>query len=198
MRVLTTILAGVSALLLCVSIFFFARSYVRFEGSLHFTDGNAPLNATASDNGQSRQFNLTGRSSGWISFRGQLTYFSIGNFVQLESWESWSIPTDAEPAPGPMMLAWEARDIRGVGGGSGTSKRELRDPAMGVNWRLPYSYFTIPYWMLVVAFGILPMRWFLSFREASRRQAAGLCVRCGARVAGLTGACPKCGEPIPS
>jgi hypothetical protein len=195
MRLLSTILSAVSLVLLLFVGFYYARSYARYEGILHFAEG-APTTVTASKNGNTVEVDVTGRSTGWISFRGQLTYVSIANPVSFESWTGWSEPADAPPAIGPMLLVAEARSYRGLQGGSAMSQHELRDPIGRVAWRLPYRYVTMPFWVLVILLAILPYRWITGYLRAMRWEREGRCVGCGADVKGLTGNCPKCREPI--
>jgi len=197
MRLLLTILAALSTLLLIFTLFFYVRSYSRYEGVTHFTEGGSET-ATASANGKTVEMDVSGRCSGWISYKGQLTYVSMVDPVKFESWENWSQPLDQPmPAKGAMVLVSDARLHSGLGGGKAKTRSELTDPVMGVSWRLPYHYFTIPYWALVLLFAILPWRWGSAFRLAVQREKAGLCVRCGKSIQGQTGKCANCGEPIP-
>lgn len=195
MRLLSTILSAVSLVLLLFVGFYYARSYLRYEGVLHFSEG-APESVTASKYGNTVDVDVTGRSTGWLSFRGQLTYVSIANPVRFDSWVSWSFPADTPPATGPMVLVADVRGHRGLQGGSAVSQHELRDPVGRVAWRLPYRYFTMPYWVLVMLLAVLPYRWITGYLRAMRWEREGRCGGCGADVKGLTGNCAKCGEPI--
>src|SRR5258706_285615 len=94
MRFFSNFLAALSLLLLLVVCFFWTRSYFRYEGVLHFSEG-APWKTTMSGAGETLDAEVTGRSSGWISYRGRLTYVSIANPLRTKPWESWSQPADA-------------------------------------------------------------------------------------------------------
>jgi hypothetical protein len=159
MRRLLHILSALSLLLLAVVLVFWIRSYSRFDGVLHFGEA-APLSATAQGEGESTKVDVTGRSTGWLSYRGRLTYVSIANPLRSAPWEHWSEPADAPPGMGPMMLVWEARSQGGLSGGTVQSQAALRDPVKpGISWRLPYRYFTLPYWVPALLLAILPYRW---------------------------------------
>jgi hypothetical protein len=196
MRALTPLLTACSLLLLLLVIGLWARSYFRYDGMLHFTEGASAM-ATASRNGKSADAEVTGRSSGLISYRGRLTYVSIANPLRPQPWESWSIPADAPPSSGPMMLTWEARARTGVAWGSAKTVNELRDPFVGISWRLPYSFLTLPYWVPTVLLGILPYGWVMRRRQAAKWRAQGRCAACGEKLKGAT-ACPACGAASPS
>ncbi|HEY7118934.1 MAG TPA: hypothetical protein VH475_20255 [Tepidisphaeraceae bacterium] len=195
MRLLNTVISALSLLLLIFAVFFWARSHWRYGGILHFTE-STPVAVTASNEGKSVQEQFTGRSSGLISYKGQLTYVSIVNPLRPAPWESWSSPADATTGSGPMALVADARVHRGLRGGAASTQSELRDPVLNISWRLPYHYFTAPYWLLAIVLGVLPVRWVIGYREAVRREREGLCARCGGDVKGLSGNCPKCGAPI--
>ena len=159
MRWFFHIFSALSLLVLVVVMVFWIRSYSRFEGVLHFGESE-PLAATVLGEGESTSVDVAGRSSGWLSFRGRLTYLSIANPLRSDSWESWSEPADAPPGMGPMMLAWEARGQDGLSGGTTQTKAALRDPVKpGISWLLPYRYFTLPYWVPALLLAILPYRW---------------------------------------
>src|SRR6266566_7218597 len=196
MRLLLNFLAALSLLLLLIALFFWTRSYFRYEGILHFGQGQ-PLTATASGVGETLDREVTGRSSGWISYRGRLTYVSIANPLPAEGWEIWSQPVNAPPGTGPMILVWEARAHSGLAGGMTKTQNELRDPIrVGVSWKLPYHYFTIPYWLPVMLLALLPYRWLAARRLAARRVREGRCPACGHDVRGLSGVCSQCGAAI--
>jgi hypothetical protein len=197
MRLFSNFLAALSLLLLLVVCFFWTRSYFRYEGVLHFSEG-APLQATASGVGETLDADVTGRSSGWISYRGRLTYVSIANPLRTKPWESWSQPADAPPSAGPMILVWEARAHSGLAGGSAKTQNELRDPVRPeVSWKLPYRFFTLPYWLPAMLLVLLPYRWLAGRRLAARLAREGRCVHCAHDVRGVTtGTCPQCGAAI--
>jgi hypothetical protein len=131
---------------------------------------------------------------GFMSRRGSLTYASIADPSENEpSSQTWSHPANQPPSTGAMALMFPtvSSGFRVGSGVSPVSDAELQ-------WELPFWRISAPYWLVAVLLGIAPFRWVQAYREAARREAAGLCVRCGQRVQGLTGACPKCGEPIPA
>lgn len=168
MRVISTILSALSLLLFLVVAFFWVRSFMRFEGVLHFSD-SAPVKATMLGEGETMTPDVRGRSAGWISYRGRLTYLSIANPLRSAGWESWSEPADAPAGMGPMMLAWEARNRSGLAGGTAQTQFALRDPIEPkISWLLPYRYFTLPYWLPAVLLVILPYRW--TKRRLAKRQ----------------------------
>lgn len=65
------------------------------------------------------------------------------------------------------------------------------------------SSVTCPMWLLMLIFGILPIREgirLMRVRTLQRRNAAGQCIQCGYDLRGSTGRCPECGTatvPIP-
>jgi hypothetical protein len=197
MRWTSTIFTALSLVLLLLVAFFYARSYARFDGLLHFDEHGKPGAAIATNGRDALRAEFTGRSSGFISYRGHLTYVSITNPVRAEDWEGWSVPVDQPYAQGPMNIVWDVREIGGLKYGSGKTQSGLVDPVYRVAWQLPFQYLTIPYWLLVLALAILPYLWLTAYRRALRRERAGQCVRCGKDVKGLTGKCPACGQPIP-
>jgi hypothetical protein len=197
MRLLYTIVAAVSLLLLIFVAYFGARSLRRYEGTLTTREVVAPIRVTASGNNRTEEIELYTQTSGWVSYRGRLTYLSIANPVRGQEEETWSRPASDTAGTWPMALAAEVRSIGSIGWGSGKTVGKLRDP-LGITWRLPYSYFTVPYWLLAVLTAVLPALWGRSFYIAVQRERRGQCVRCGTSVKGLTGNCPKCGEPIPA
>jgi hypothetical protein len=192
---LNTILSAFSLLVLLIVVFFWVRSYWRFDGILHYREG-APVTVSASYKGRTAEDQFTGRSVGMISYHGQMAYVSIVNPVPSQPWEGWSSPLEATTGTGPAALASEVRLHTGLRMGSDQTRGELLDPAMGFAWRLPYRYLVIPYWILAILLGIMPWRWLAAYRLALVREKQGLCVRCGASVRGLSGNCPKCGEAI--
>jgi hypothetical protein len=171
MRALNTILSAVSLVLLALVLFFFVRSYFRFDGALHYAEGK-PTVATASGNNQTLEQEIAGRSTGVTSYRGQLTWVSIANPIRADDWETWSVPADQPYSKGPMLLVWELRDNSGLRWGATKTRTLVRDPIMGISWQLPYTFFSIPYWMLVLGLAILPYLWVTSFVRASRSKDA--------------------------
>jgi len=194
MRALTPLLTAVSLVLLLLVIGLWARSYFRYDGVLHYAEGGAQT-ANASKNGKTQDMDVLGRSTGLISYRGRMTYVSIANPLRAESWESWSVPADAPPAGGPMLLAWEARAHSGVAWGNARTVNELQDPVLHIGWRLPYAFVTLPYWVPTILFGILPYRWIMRRRQSAAWRRAGRCQACGEKLKGAT-TCPACGAPV--
>jgi hypothetical protein len=197
MRLMFNIFTAISLLFLVLILIFWPRSYFRFEGVMHYSEGSMTA-VKAGYGGKSVDEQVTGRSSGWVSFPGQLTYVSITNPARTNDWESWSASVDIEEgnATWSMSLAAQAASRRGIGMGSAESLGELRDHTLGYLWQVPYWYFTAPYWLLTVLFAILPYRWVREYRRVAMLRRKGLCVRCEHSVEGISGNCPKCGEPI--
>lgn len=192
MRVLTTILAAVSFLLLMFVVFFWVRSYSRYEGAVWYGAGKeARVVLTVRD--KRGEGEAAGRMRGFMSRAGCLTYASIADPSDEPPSQSWSHPTGQPPMPGAMSLMYPTT-TSGFYIGSGINRVADRD----LNWELPFWRLTIPYWILALLLATGPFLWFRNYREAARREAEGLCVKCGTRVAGLKGNCPKCGEPIPA
>jgi hypothetical protein len=190
MRWLFTILAAISLALFTLTVFFYVRSYWRFDGVLHFVEHES--------HPAPGEFRPKGKSTGFISYKGQLTYVSIINPIGGDAWEGWSVPADATFASGPMNLVWDVRERTGLEFGSARTRSALTDPMYQVTWQLAYTYGTFPYWVLAILFAILPARWMLSYRRAARREREGRCLRCGYDLRGSTsGKCPECGTPVP-
>jgi hypothetical protein len=198
MRRLSNILAGISLFFLILVLLLWVRSNWRYEGILHYVEG--PLvTVKAAANGKVAEEQFAGKSSGWISFPGQLTYLSVTNPVRSNDWDGWSEPVDVEEskATWSMKIAAQAGIHRGLRMGPTQTQGDLRDNMMGFSWQVPYWYLTIPYWMLAIALAILPYRWVADYRWRAKRVKQGLCVKCGHHVRGVIGDCPKCGTPIP-
>jgi hypothetical protein len=189
MRIFRPILTALSLLLLVLVTFFWVRSYLRYEGILHFGD-SAPLVATAVGEGETLDGNVRGRSTGFISYKGRVTYVSIANPLLGQEWEAWSEPVNAPPSTGAKRLVVEAAR-HGLGGGASKTQTALEGQGVSLPLRLPYRYFTIPYWLLAMVLIILPYRWVDRRRLVARRSREGRCLRCGRELVG--GSCPKCG-----
>jgi hypothetical protein len=197
MRWLLTILAAISLVLFALTVFFFARSYGRFDGVLHFGVGHPGTATGVNEAGLTESDQIRPRSSGLISYRGQLTYVSIVNPIGGDTWEGWSVPVDRPYAAGPMNIVWDVREKHGVGWGESKTHSGLMDPIHHIMWQLSYDFVTAPYWLLAVLFGILPTRWFMNYRQTARREREGKCVKCGRDLKGATeGKCPTCGAPV--
>src|SRR3954454_13142931 len=146
MRWLFTILAAISLVLFALTLFFYARSYSRFDGVLHFVEHESyPAPG---------EFRPKGMSTGFISYKGQLTYVSIINPIGGDAWEGWSVPVDHPFAAGPMNIVWDVRDKHGVGWGESKTHSGLMDPIHHILWQLSYDFVTAPYWLLAILFGI--------------------------------------------
>lgn len=53
----------------------------------------------------------------------------------------------------------------------------------------------MPHWVVVVAFSILPIIWFVRYRKRKRFNKLGCCKKCGYSLKyNTTGECPECGE----
>jgi hypothetical protein len=191
MRLFTTILAAVSCLLLMFVILFWIRSYWRYDGIVWYGAGRE-AHVALTVRGKRGEGEAAGRMRGFMSRAGCLTYASMADPSDEPDSQSWSHPVGQPPAPGAMSLMFPTT-ATGFYIGSGLNHASDRE----LNWELPYWRITIPYFLLALLLATGPFFWFRAFREAARREAAGLCTRCGASVAGLKGKCPKCGIPIP-
>jgi hypothetical protein len=193
MRLSSTILAALSLILMVFAVFFGVRSYSRYEGALRYGKG-APTPATAFTKDESYSQDFTGRSTGLLSYRGQLTYVSIVNPLRPEPWETWSIGANETPRSGPMILVWDVRLRSGLAFGSANTKSGLQDPKIGAAWQLPYRYFTVPYWLLALLFAILPYRWVVKLRQVAKWEREGRCPNCGTPLPADAAKCPGCGR----
>lgn len=189
MRKLRDILSALSPLLLIAVIFFWVRSYARYEGVLHYGDA-APLVATAVGEGETLEGNVRGRSTGIVSYRGRLTYVTIANPLRADEWERWSEAISETPSSGAKRLAVEVAAQSTMGGGSGTADMAIEGKGVTLPLRLPYHYLTLPYWLLALLLAIAPWRWVERRRLMAQRVREGRCVNCGHELAG--GVCPKC------
>jgi 4-amino-4-deoxy-L-arabinose transferase-like glycosyltransferase len=189
MRKLRDILSWLSLLLLIAVLFFWMRSYARYEGVLHYGDA-APLVATAVGEGETLEGNVRGRSTGWVSYRGRLTYVTIANPLRADVWEAWSEAIAATPSPGAKRLVMEVAAQSAMGGGSGKTQMAIEGQGVSLPLRLPYHYLTVPYWLLALLLAIAPWRWIERRRLVAQRVREGRCVNCGHELVG--GACPKC------
>jgi 4-amino-4-deoxy-L-arabinose transferase-like glycosyltransferase len=190
MRKLRDILTALSLLLLIAVLFFWVRSYARYEGVLHYGEG-APLVATAMGEGETLQGNVRGRSTGFVSYRGRLTYVTIANPLRADEWERWSEAIDATPSSGAKRLVVEVAARSAIGGGSGQTQMAIAGQGVTLPLRLPYHYLTLPYWLLALLLAIAPWRWIERRRLMAQRAREGRCVNCGHELVG--GACSKCG-----
>ena len=189
MRLISSILTAISLLLLVVVSIVWPRSYRRYEGILHYGQG-APLNATAVGKAATINEDVSGRSTGLISYKGRLAYVSIANPLCADDWEIWSEPADAPPSPGAKRLAVDAAR-QSLGAGSSKTEHALEGSGMSLPFLLSYRYFTVPYWLLAMVLLLLPYRWFDRRRLLARRAREGRCLKCGHELVG--GACPTCG-----
>ncbi|CAN5395265.1 hypothetical protein BH09PLA1_BH09PLA1_37340 [soil metagenome] len=55
----------------------------------------------------------------------------------------------------------------------------------------------IPYWLILLATGVMPVNWFRSTRTRKRRARLGQCAACGYDLRATPERCPECGtEPM--
>ena len=59
------------------------------------------------------------------------------------------------------------------------------------------TQWTVPLWLLVPVFAILPIRYAVLQQRETRRNATAVCVRCGYDLRASRNRCPECGEAIP-
>jgi hypothetical protein len=190
MRKLRDILSALSLLLLIAALFFWVRSYARYEGVLHYGEG-APLVATVVGEGETLERNVVGRSTGWVSYRGRLTYVTIANPLRADDWERWSEAIASTPSSGAKRLVAEVAARSAIGGGAGQTQMAIAGQGVTLPLRLPYHYLTLPYWLLVLLLAIAPWRWIERRRLVAQRVREGRCANCGHDLVG--GTCPKCG-----
>jgi hypothetical protein len=60
-----------------------------------------------------------------------------------------------------------------------------------------YTVIALPYWFLVIVFGVLPMGPFKGAWQRRRRRRRGLCITCGYDIRASSNRCPECGAEIP-
>src|SRR3954463_15105650 len=147
MRLLSTILAALSLLLLIITIFFWVRSQSAYEGFVHYSETGSYKVALRRGDAQA-EGEINGNVAGILSRNGKLTYASIAN-PPLEpwSWKAWSGPRDQlEPGAPTLMSPTIATGGFSVGGGKAT----MRDGQL--LWELPYWRLTLPYWSLAILF----------------------------------------------
>ncbi|HWE97016.1 MAG TPA: hypothetical protein VG269_23845 [Tepidisphaeraceae bacterium] len=60
-----------------------------------------------------------------------------------------------------------------------------------------YTVLALPYWFLVIVFGILPLGPFRAAWQRHKRRRRGLCLACGYDIRASTDRCPECGAAIP-
>lgn len=175
MRLLFNILAGISTFLLLLNFFFWTRSYWRYEGMLHYGKGQPMTVRAANQARRVEELQPDTHSAGWVSVRGQLTYLSIANPIPSNDWETWSLPVDVEASTASWssrMAAEAAGKEGGLRMGSRQTQADLWDQSLGLNWQLPYWFFTIPYWMLTIVFAILPYRWAVDYWRKRKQKKA--------------------------
>lgn len=66
------------------------------------------------------------------------------------------------------------------------------DPNGGV----PFSQAGVPYWFLILMFGVLPVLWISSRSRRMRRGRVGLCRQCGYDLRASPERCPECGASV--
>jgi hypothetical protein len=190
MRLLSTILAAISMLLLIGVLFFYVRSYWLYEGNVHYSEGGQ-ARAALTVRGKRGEGDIPGRMSGLLSYKGEFTYASIAVPTEEPAWQSWSNPLDEPLKNGAMSLMYPT-----VGSRFGYASGEAHVADKDLAWELPYWNVTIPYWLPVVLLAIGPWRWFVNYRVALQREKEGKCIRCGADLRGAKDKCPKCGEGV--
>jgi hypothetical protein len=101
-------------------------------------------------------------------------------------------------APGAIVVGIRpARRGLGFGAEQFMLYARIGPNRQAMNW----SGVLVPFWSLMVAFGLLPAHaaWRrLRRRRAAARTAAGFCVACGYDLRGTPGRCPECGRAVPA
>jgi hypothetical protein len=196
MRLLSTILASISAVLCLAVLFFWARRYSYYEGVVRYGRQARTTYAILGDEGQRSEWAAEGRTMGLLSSHGSLTLSSIVNPVQEQwSWFTWSHPAKEELKPNAMFLM--RATIPQAGFSIGTGKASLATGTSRLPLELPYWRVTVPYVLLALLTAILPVRWFMNYRLMARREREGRCVHCGHDLRGqTTGKCSACGMSV--
>jgi hypothetical protein len=92
----------------------------------------------------------------------------------------------------PMVnQGWQHRDKRvrsGIQWWPHYSREELN-----ANPPMIYTQLSVPNWMLLVAFAVLPVVWLIRRRRARRRLLVGRCRQCGYDLRATPDRCPECG-----
>jgi hypothetical protein len=203
MRLLSTILASLSAVLCLAALFFWARSYSYYEGIVRYGRQERANYAVITPDGQRSEWAAEGRTTGVLSNQGSLTLASIVNPVQEQwAWFSWSHPIKQELSTNTMMLMRATIPQAGFSIGTGKATVATRGlpfelESKTVPLELPYWRITIPYILLALLTAILPVRWFMNYRLELRREREGRCIHCGHDLKGqTTGNCPICAKPV--
>lgn len=199
MRILFNIASALSLIVLVLLVVLWRRSYSRYEGIVHFGTGS-PTACISNPETTKTMIEVDTHSTGVVSYRGQLTWASVANPLRSDPWQSFSVHVDAPPRD-VTALMFEPTHLskRGISWDSTLTKGFYAD-TNGVPWRLGYSYFTIPYWFLILAAAILPWRWSMNYMLRQRRLREGRCLACGHDLKGQGGKCSECGaeNPLPA
>jgi hypothetical protein len=100
---------------------------------------------------------------------------------------SWSLES---ALPRTMSLAYLSRNGNVVFDVMGFAVARAGYGSGSITWVL------IPFWSLVLAFGVLPGSWLLLKRREHRRRSNMECVRCGYDLRATPDRCPECGTPV--
>ena len=201
MRLLSTILASLSAVLCLAVLFFWARSYSHYDGVVRYSRGGIHNYALVAPNGTRIEQTSEGRTAGLVSAKGSLTLASIVDPRAEEwTWFYWSHPIKEPLLPNAMVLMHPTIPAGGFSIGSGKSAGvNISGFEIGgdVAVELPFWRITIPYILLALLTAIPPGRWFMNYRLEARREREGRCINCGHDLRGqTTGKCPGCGTSI--
>lgn len=86
-----------------------------------------------------------------------------------------------------------------VGNLSGRGGFSWENNMTAYQWTLNVHVISSPYWAVIAALGLLPVVMVLPWLTWSRRvkrEAGGLCVKCGYDLRASQGRCPECGTPF--
>jgi hypothetical protein len=175
-RRLLNLLTALSLLLCVAAVALWVRSYIRHDVMRYYTAG--------------------GNRCGFIASRGTLVFDHQSNVIYYggkvpSKWEVNSRPTD-DLRTMAWRSPWTERRLFGYGvvinrGVVGQGQQSARPG----EWR---SFVLIlPYWLILVAFGVLPTVFVIRRARSTRRRKNGLCPRCGYDLRATPGRCPECG-----
>src|SRR5687768_10196806 len=176
-RKLLNVATVLSLLLLCAVTVLWVRSYWVADVVVHFSPAGVPVSDTLWSTG------------GYLGLVRWEPPARSSVRVQKRGWSYAHGPAGAND-PSRFLDSRDSRRMLGVTYFDVTYTR-ANSPFAGVRERA----LLIPYWLLVAAFGPLPLVRLLTRarRRRAARAAAGLCPNCGHDLRASPGRCPECG-----
>lgn len=105
---------------------------------------------------------------------------------------------------GRLILASQTLNIDAAFYTGEADMQRLKDEAGLWHWwsaqhvgqlmRAPRVLFTVPHWLVIPLFAVLPLIWWRQWWRDRRRRLTGLCPNCGYDLRTTPGRCPECGE----